>query len=74
MVSKSLEEYLKTIYIIQKQRKMPRVTDIATKMQCSKPSVNKSLKILKEENLVNYEPYGRIELTQEGKRLAKKIL
>ena len=27
---------------------MPRVTDIATKMQCSKPSVNKSLKILKE--------------------------
>lgn len=74
MVSKSLEEYLKTIYIIQKQKETPRVTDIAVKMQCTKPSVNKSLKILKEENLINYEPYGKIELTPEGIKLAKKIL
>ena len=29
MISKSLEEYLKTIYIIQKQGVVPRVTDIA---------------------------------------------
>ena len=31
MISKSLEEYLKTIYIIQKQDKQPRVTNIAEK-------------------------------------------
>lgn len=74
MISKSLEEYLKTIYMIQKQNQMPRVTDIATKMNCTKASVNKSLKLLKEENFINYEAYGQIELTEDGIKLAKKIL
>ena len=74
MISKSLEEYLKTIYIIQKQDKQPRVTNIAEKMNCTKASVNKSLKILTEQKLINYEPYGKIELTEEGIKLAKKIL
>ena len=74
MISKSLEEYLKVIYIIKKQNQEPRVTDIAEKMKCSKASVNKSIKLLKEEKLINYEPYGQIELTQEGNKLAKKIL
>ena len=74
MISKSQEEYLKTIYIIQKQDKQPRVTSIAEKMNCTKASVNKSLKILTEQELINYEPYGKIELTEEGIKLAKKIL
>ena len=74
MISKSLEEYLKTIYIIQKQYKQPRVTDIAEKMNCSKASVNKSLKLLKEETLINYESYGQIKITEKGTKLAKKIL
>ena len=74
MISKSLEEYLKTIYIIQKQEEQPRVTNIAEKMNCTKASVNKSLKILTEQKLTNYEPYGKIELTEEGIKLAKKSL
>ena len=74
MISKSLEEYLKTIYILKKQNNEPRVTDIAIKMNCSKPSVNKSLKLLNEEGLINYESYGQIELTDLGIKLAKKIL
>ena len=74
MISKSLEEYLKTIYIIQKQDKQPRVTNIAEKMNCTKASVNKSLKLLTEQGLIKYEPYGKIELTEEGTKLAKKIL
>ena len=74
MISKSLEEYLKNIYILQKQNGQSRVTDIAEKMNCSKASVNKSLKLLKEEELINYESYGEIELTDSGIELAKKIL
>ena len=74
MISKSQEEYLKTIYIIQKQDKQPRVTDIAEKMKCTKASVNKTLKILTEQKLINYEPYGKIQLTEDGTKLAKKIL
>ena len=74
MISKALEEYLKTMYILHKQNGNIRVTDIANKMDCTKPSVNKALNNLKEEKLVNYETYGIIELTEQGESLAKKIL
>ena len=74
MISKSLEEYLKTIYILKKQNENVRVTDIANKMNCTKPSVNKAIKNLKENEMVNYQSYGTIELTKEGEELAKKIL
>ena len=47
MISKSTEEYLKTMYILNKQKGMIRVTDVANKMKCSKPSVTKQLNILK---------------------------
>ena len=41
-------------------------------MNCTKASVNKSLKLLTEQGLIKYEPYGKIELTEEGTKLAKK--
>lgn len=65
MISKSLEEYIKTMYILKKQNDNIRVTDIANKMRCTKPSVNKAIYNLKEEGLVNYEAYGKIELTKK---------
>ncbi len=65
MISKSLEEYIKTMYILKKQDGNVRVTDIANKMNCTKPSVNKALHNLKDNNLVNYQSYGTIELTKE---------
>ena len=74
MISKSLEEYLKTIYVLKKQNGNIRVTDIANIMNCSKASVNKAINNLKENELVNYESYGKIELTNTGENLAKKIL
>jgi DtxR family transcriptional regulator, Mn-dependent transcriptional regulator len=73
-ISKSLEEYLKTMYVLQKQKGDIRVTDIADKMQCSKASVNKAIKLLAENNLVNYEVYGKIEITEEGYKTARKVL
>ena len=74
MISKSLEEYLKTMYVLNKQNGNVRVTDIAEKMNCTKPSVNKAVNNLKIAGLLNYESYGTIELTESGEDLAKKIL
>ena len=74
MISKALEEYLKTMYILQVQDKELRVTDIANQMNISKPSVTKAINSLKENGLVDYETYGKIELTENGNDLAKKIL
>lgn len=74
MVSKSLEEYLKTMYVLKQQNGKIRVTDIAKKMNCTKPSVNKAINNLKDNGLLNYESYGTIELTEDGENLAKKVL
>lgn len=74
MISKALEEYLKTMYILNKQNGRVRVTDIAEKMNCTKASVNKAVHNLKDNGLLNYQTYGAIELTQNGENLAKKIL
>lgn len=74
MVSSTLEEYLKNMYVLKKQNGNVRVTDVASKMGCTKPSVNKALHNLKDNGLVNYESYGTIELTEEGINHAKKVL
>ena len=74
MLTTSLEEYLKTIYVFKKNGEKIQVTKIANKMGLTKPSVNRALKVLKTERLINYEAYGDIELTLKGEELAKKIL
>lgn len=74
MISKSLEEYLKTMYILKKQNGRVRITDVAEKMNCTKASVNKAVHNLKAKGLLTYETYGTIELTESGEDLAKKIL
>lgn len=73
-LTNSQEEYLKTIYLLEKNQQKVRVTDIAQKMNITKPSVNKALRILKDLKLINYEVYGNIELTNEGGKNAKEII
>ena len=61
----SIEEYLKTIYVLEQETGQVRVTDIATKRGCSKPSVNRALKVLDSQGFLQYEAYGKIHLTEK---------
>jgi Mn-dependent DtxR family transcriptional regulator len=74
MISKSLEEYVKEMYILKMNKGEIRVTDIANSIGVSKASVNKAIKQLSNEGIVDYETYGEIALTQDGEKVAKKIL
>jgi Mn-dependent DtxR family transcriptional regulator len=74
MISKSLEEYVKVMYVLKMNKGEIRVTDIANSLGVSKASVNKAIKQLDAEKIVEYEIYGEIKLTLEGERIAKKIL
>ncbi len=73
-ISSSLEEYLKAMYVLKTTNGEIRVTDVANKLNVSKASVNKAVKALKEEEMLNYEAYSEIKLTSKGEDLAKKIL
>jgi len=66
MISKALEEYLKTIYIIKKQNDGVRVTDIANRMECTKPSVNKAINNLKNNLNLKIEEFYTIDGTGES--------
>ncbi len=74
MISKSQEEYLKTMYVLKIKNEEIRVTDIAESLNVSKPSVTKAINNLKGLDLVNNKTYGKIELTDKGEDIAKKVL
>lgn len=73
-LTSSQEEYLKIIYILENNIGKVRVTDIAKKLKITKPSVNRAVKNLREINLIEYEVYGEIKLTEQGKKIAKEII
>ncbi len=70
----SLEEYLKTIYILQHTNGKVRVTDIATELNYTKASVNRAIKNLATDEYLKYETYGTIELTAKGEEKALYII
>lgn len=73
-LTNSQEEYLKEIYILKNTKKDIRVTDIAKKLDKSKASVNNAINLLKNDGLIEYEPYGQIKLTEKGETEAIKII
>jgi len=71
-ITKREEEYLETMYILQKNKGIIRVKDISKKLGVRPPSVVDALKKLSEKGLINYEKYDRILLTEKGLEIAKE--
>ncbi len=70
----ALEDYLETIYLLIRDKKLARVRDIA-EQRCVKPgSVVPALKRLSSLGLVRYEQREFIDLTPDGEMLARRTL
>lgn len=69
----SMEMYLETIHILEKNYGHAHGVEIARRLGVSKPSVSKAMNYLKDKGLVNKEAYGTITLTQKGKELSEQI-
>ena len=75
-LSKSMEQYLETIYEIEIGGKVASVTDIAETRGVKSPSVTYVLRKLSdpEMNLVNYKRYTReVSLTKKGRKIAERL-
>lgn len=72
-LTESLEDYLEAIYILEMDKQIVRITDIASMLKLSKPSVNKAVMLLKDLGLVIHEKYCNISLTAKGKEIAKEV-
>ena len=73
-MTKALEDYLEEIHVLIQQKGRARVRDVAQDLHVKMPSVVKAITELKKLELVNQEPYGDIELTVKGRKLAANVL
>ena len=73
-MTKSLEDYLEEIHVLILEKGRARVRDVAQDLHVKMPSVVKAITELKKLELVNQEPYGDIELTPKGRKLAANVL
>lgn len=69
----SIEDYLETILILNRQLANVRSIDIANELNYSKPSVSVAMKNLRQKGYITVSEEGFIRLTEEGRTLAETI-
>lgn len=72
-LSGALEDYLETIYLLMRDKKVARVRDIAKARKVRPVSVTQAMHRLAELGLIDYAQRERIELTSEGERRALRV-
>lgn len=72
-IHKSAEDYLETIYKLQKRHGQVRSIDVVAEMHFSKPSVSVAMKKLRESGHVIMDENGLLSLTDEGLAIASRI-
>ncbi len=68
---KSIEDYLKTIYILSKEKEV-HGSDIAGKLKVSRPTVSVALKALAEEEYIFVDETHEVHLTERGQQIAEE--
>ncbi|MDR1596886.1 MAG: metal-dependent transcriptional regulator [Treponema sp.] len=71
-MTQSLEDYLEMVSFLSDEGEV-RVTDIASRLGVSKPSVLTALKALEQQGLLEHERYRTVSLTQKGVLLSSEI-
>lgn len=72
-LTKSHEDYLETILILEMDNIKVHSVEIARLLKVSKPAVHKAMGELLELGYIQKEKYGDIELTEEGRKIAKAV-
>ncbi|WP_317854573.1 metal-dependent transcriptional regulator [Chakrabartyella piscis] len=69
-VQESMENYLETIFVLEKEVGEVRSIDIANALSFSKPSVSNAMKKLKADGYIEMEDRGSVFLTEKGRAVA----
>jgi DtxR family Mn-dependent transcriptional regulator len=72
-LSPAQQDYLEEIYQQVESQQVARVSAIARSLEVGKPAVTSALKHLAAKDLVHYEAYQFITLTEAGRRIASEI-
>jgi DtxR family transcriptional regulator, Mn-dependent transcriptional regulator len=73
-LTRSVEDYLKAIYRLSPEGRPASTSEIAHLLELSAPSVSGMVKRLSELGLLEHAPYKGVQLTEEGRRAALKMV
>lgn len=74
MRNEAIEDYLKAIYEIQREKGKVATTVLAGRLQIQPASVTGMIKRLSEMNLLSYERYQGVKLSSAGKKIALEVI
>jgi DtxR family Mn-dependent transcriptional regulator len=78
MPTQSVENYLKTIYNLQGEEfsedRRVQTKEIASHLDISLPSVTSMIQALSDDELVDYQPYQGVKLSEKGRKQALKVI
>jgi len=73
-LTRSVEDYLKAIYQLSPEGRPASTSEIANLLALSAPSVTGMVKRLSEHGLLEHIPYKGVQLTEEGRRAALRMV
>jgi DtxR family Mn-dependent transcriptional regulator len=73
MENRSVEDYLKALYVLSRNGKTVTTTEISKHFEIAPASVTEMLKKLAKKGYVKYSPYHGARLTDKGLRVSEKI-
>ncbi|HEX6104141.1 MAG TPA: metal-dependent transcriptional regulator [Gemmatimonadales bacterium] len=73
-LTRSVEDYLKAIYRLSPEGRPAATSDIANLLELSPASVSGMVKRLSEQGLLEHVPYKGVQLTDEGRRAALRMV
>ncbi len=74
MLTPSMEDYLEMTYRFSLDQTYTRISDLAAALHVQPPSVTNMIKKMAEMELVHYEKYGMVILTDKGRELGLYLL
>ena len=73
MVRRSVEDYLKTVYVLSRNGGAVSTTEISRTLKVAPASVTEMLKKLAEKGYIEYSPYHGSTLNTKGIQVAEKV-
>jgi DtxR family Mn-dependent transcriptional regulator len=74
MLSSSIEDYAKAIYVLEERHGVASTTSLAERLGVSAPAVSAMVKKLASLGYVSHVRYRGVRLTDEGRRVALEVL
>ena len=72
-IQESAENYLETIYVLNKKNGSIRSIDVANELSFSKASVSVAMKSFREEGYITVDEDGTLNLTEKGLEIALRV-